>query len=379
MKRDISVYIPDLSGGGAERMMINLTKEFATRGYDVDLVLSQKTGPYLSDVDSNVNVVDLDIQELPGYAALGALPSLVQYLRKQQPTSFLSVLTRVNVVSVLASRLSRVNTRVVVSERNHLSSTLDQYGTVGKHVLPKLVRLTYPWADGIIPISNGVAEDLNTISGVPVSEMTVVHNPAYTEEIRMRASEPVSHPWFTPDEPPVIIGVGSLSPQKDFATLIKAFDRLQSRRDTRLLILGEGEQRKELESLIEQYELIDCVDLLGFVDNPFKYMKQADVFVLSSQWEGFGNVVVEALACGTPVVSTDCPSGPAEILQNGMYGRLVAPGDADALAAAVEATLDDPPMAEPLIGRAKTFSVERIADQYLDVLLPERTVEAGRR
>lgn len=370
MSTDIAVHLPDLSGGGAERMVTNLTREFASRGYNVDLVLSQASGPYLSNVSQEVNIVDLDAPTFPGYAALGSLPSLGSYLRRCRPTSLLAVLTRVNVVSVITARLFSTETNIVVSERNHLSSTLDQYGWLGKQVLPSLVRTTYPWADGIVPISNGVAQDLSTISRIPVSEMTVIHNPAYSEDIREQAAAPVSHPWFGPGEPPVVLGVGSLSPQKDFPTLIRAFDQLRSQQDARLLILGEGDRREELESLIQECGISNDVELPGFVDNPFKYMKQADVFVLSSQWEGFGNVVVEAMACGTPIVSTDCPSGPAEILENGEYGQLVPTADPEALAAAIEATLAEPPAPEPLIERAKTFSVESVADQYLAALLP---------
>lgn len=370
MSTDIAVHLPDLSGGGAERMVINLTRKFASRGYDVDLVLSQASGPYLSDVSQEVTIVDLDAPAFPGYAALGSFPALGNYLRRYQPTSLLAVLTRVNVVSLITVRLFSAETKVIVSERNHLSSTLDQYGRIGKRVIPSLVRATYPWADGIVPISNGVAEDLSTISRIPTSEMTVIHNPAYSEDIRKQATEPVSHPWFGPDEPPVVLGVGSLTPQKDFPTLIRAFDRLRSQQDARLLILGEGDRREELESLVQECGISNDVELPGFVDNPFKYMKQADVFVLSSQWEGFGNVIVEAMACGTPIVATDCPSGPAEILQNGKYGRLVPTGDVEALAAAVEATLADPPEPDPLVERAKTFSVERVADQYLTILRP---------
>ncbi|ELZ36066.1 glycosyl transferase family protein [Halorubrum saccharovorum DSM 1137] len=200
--------------------------------------------------------------------------------------------------------------------------------------------------------------------------MTVIHNPAYSKGISEKATERVSHPWFQSDEPPVILGVGSLTPQKDFPTLVRAFNRLRSQQDARLVILGEGDRREELESLIQRYGIGDSVDLPGFVDNPFKYMKQADVFVLSSRWEGFGNVIVEAMACGTPIVSTNCPSGPAEILQNGKYGQLVRTGDPEALAAAVQATLAEPPAPDPLIERAKEFSVERVADKYLATLLP---------
>ena len=368
MSEQLSFFLPDLSGGGAERMIVNLTNELSSRGYPVDLVLLSAEGPYLSSVSDRVDVVDLQAPEWPGYAAMGGAPRLRSYLREERPNVLLSALTRANVVALVAHRLSRVPTKIVVSERNHLSSIAEQYDDRRMRVLPWLVRRTYPWADAIIPISHGVARDLSSLGRIPLAEMNVIHNPAYSEEIPERAAEPLDHPWFRSSKP-VILGVGSLTKQKDFEALIRAFREVHSTVDARLVILGEGDRRDDLQRLICELDLEPVVEMPGFVDNPFKYMRRADVFVLSSRWEGFGNVVVEALACGTPVVSTDCPSGPAEILVDGEYGTLVPVGEPDAIADAVLETLASPPDERLLRRRAEQFGVKRIADQYLDMLV----------
>jgi len=366
----IAIHIPDLRGGGAERMMINLANEFASRGIATDLILSRIEGPYLSDVDNAVTVVDLKATRYPGYAAMGAYRPLIKYLKQNRPDTLLSALTRANVVALLAHRRAAVDTRIVVSERNHLSSTVQKSGDMRMRVLPLLVRLTYPWSDAIIPISNGVADDLVETASIERTKLTTIHNPAYDQSIPERMKEQPEHGWFTTEtnSAETILGVGSLSRQKDFPTLLRAFARVQKRRDVRLIILGEGPKRNELEALADELDIEDSVSLPGFVDNPFSYMARSDVFVLSSEWEGFGNVLVEAMACGTPVVSTDCPSGPAEILCDEQYGLLVPIGDYSSLATAIEETLDNPVESAILKQRAKEFSVKKIAKQYLDVL-----------
>jgi len=371
---NIAIHIPDLRGGGAERMMVNLANEFSSRGVATDLVLSRVEGPYESEVGEDVNLVDLTASRYPGYAAMGAFRPLRNYLRQTQPNALLSALTRANVVALLAHRTAGVHTRMVVSERNHLSSIAGKSDAMRMRALPLLARLTYRWADSIVPISDGVAADLVETASVNPTKMTTIYNPAFDPSILNCAEESPDHSWFetTNGESLMLLGVGSLSRQKDFPTLLRSFARLQKRRNVRLTILGEGTKREELETLANKLGIRNRVSFPGFVENPFSYMSRADVFVLSSEWEGFGNVLVEAMACGTPVVSTDCPSGPSEILCDGRYGPLVPVGDHVALADAIEETLDNPVDSERLQERASDFSVKKIADQYLDVLLPDR-------
>ena len=383
----IGLFLPSVRGGGAQRMMLNLARGFAGQGLDVDLVLAQAEGPYLDQavpVPGNrlpadhspqaegpyfdqavpeVRVVDLGARRV-----LASLPGLVRYLRDERPVALLATQTHANVVALWARRLAGVDTRVVVREANALSQVTQNAALARMRLFPSLARRFYPWADSIVAVSQGVAEDLARVIGLPRGRIRVIYNPAVTPELLERAQEPVDHAWFAPGMPPVILGVGRLTRQKDFPTLIRAFALMRQRRPARLVILGEGEQRTRIDALVSEAGLEDDVDLPGFVGNPYAYMARAAVFVLSSVWEGLPNVLVEAMATGTPVVSTDCESGPAEILEGGRYGRLVPVGDVEALAEAVLATLDAPLAAETLQLRAREFSLEKVLVQYLEVL-----------
>jgi glycosyltransferase involved in cell wall biosynthesis len=366
--QSISVFLPGLHGGGAEKMMLDLCNAFDDAGHRVYLVVAKKEGNFIDRVPADVDLVDLNSPEPPGFNLLGSLPGLIAHLRRRRPDAVLSALNRANIVAVLAARLSNSGTRVVVSEHNHLSTYLKHAMFRERALLPRLVYSIYPHADDIVAVSRGVAQDLESTVSLDQEEITVIHNPAMTPEVREMSTKPVDHPWFDTGEP-VIIGLGNLTEQKDFPTLLRAVDHLQERRKCRLIICGEGEKRPELESLTTHLGIEDIVDLPGFVDNPYAMMNHADVFALSSKWEGFGNVVVEALGCGCPVVSTDCPSGPAEILDNGKYGTLVPVGDPMALADAIGTQIDNPPHSDRLRDRAADFSVENVAEEYLDVLL----------
>jgi glycosyltransferase involved in cell wall biosynthesis len=287
-------------------------------------------------------------------------------------------MTHVNLMALWARRLARVATRVVVSE--HITKAQAMKDEPKKkrwhwRFLPPVIQRTYLWADAIVAVSDGVADDLSLLTGIPRKYITTIYNPIVTPELQRKAQVPLEHPWFTPGAPPVVLGAGRLRAQKDFPTLIRAFARARAVREMRLMILGGGkDERKDAQSkapllaLADHLGVADDVALPGFVENPFAYMARASVFVLSSAWEGFGNVIVEALACGCPVVSTDCPSGPAEILENGKYGLLVPVGDHVALADAILSVLSTPPDRDQLRARSAMFSVDYIAEQYLQVL-----------
>jgi glycosyltransferase involved in cell wall biosynthesis len=241
--------------------------------------------------------------------------------------------------------------------------------------LPRLLGHGYRMADGIVAVSDGVADDLARCSGLPREGITTVYNPVITAELAPLARQALAHPWFQPAAPPVILGVGSLAARKDFPTLLRAFARVRAQRGCRLVILGQGstpektaEVKAELMALATSLGVAADVDLPGFVANPFAYMSRAGAFVLSSAYEGLPGVMIQALACGCPVVSTDCPSGPAEILDGGRFGALVPVGDDQAMAQAITATLDDPIAAERLQARGALFSVERAVDRYLELL-----------
>lgn len=369
----LAIYVPSLRGGGAERVMVTLANGFAERGYLVDLVLAKAEGPYMSEVAANVRVIDFNTRRVSA-----SLPALVRYLKREQPTAMLSALNHANVIAVLARMLARVPTRLIVSERNNFSASIANAKTLRGRMMGLFMTKTYPCADGVVAVSAGVADDLARNIGVQPSSIEVVYNPVVTDMLFAKSKESIEHPWFQPGEPPVLLSVGRLTTQKDFPTLIRAFARLRRGRIVRLVILGEGELRTDLMKLVIELGLQADIDLPGFAKNPFTAMRHAALFVLSSRFEGLPNTLIQAMACGTPVVSTDCPSGPAEILAGGQWGRLVPVGDVEALADAMAATLDEsrhPDVAQ----RAAEFSVDRAVEGYLSVLLPQHPQQAGQR
>jgi glycosyltransferase involved in cell wall biosynthesis len=306
------------------------------------------------------------------YTDLRHLPGLTRYLRQERPTALLSAMPYPNLTAVWARRLAGVSTRVVVSERNTLSRNIADKRAWPARFLPPLLGRGYAAADHIVAVSDGVADDLSSCAGLPRERITTVYNPVVTPDLVTRSEAPLDHRWFEPGAPPVVLAAGRLAPAKDFPTLLRAFARLRATRPARLMILGQGrgsEPAAALRALARELGVAEDVTLPGFVDNPFAYMARASVFVLSSAWEGFGNVLVEAMACGCPVVSTDCPSGPAEILDGGAYGTLVPVRDDRALAEAILATLDAPPDRDRLRARGAEFSVDRAAERYLEMLL----------
>ena len=357
----VAIFLPSLRGGGAERVMLYLARGFAEKGYDVDLVLVKREGPYLSQVPENVNVVNLNAGRV-----LTSLPALVRYLHRAQPAALLSALDHSNIVALWARRLARVRTRVVVSVHTTLSIGVKHSNGRGR-LIPYIARWCYSWADGVVAVSRGGAADLSNTIGLPRERIRVIYNPVVVPELFERAREPVEHPWFCDDEPPVVLSVGRLNAAKDYPTLLRAFSLVIRVRPVRLVILGEGGERARLEAMVRNLGLEDVVSLPGFAKNPYAYMSKAAVFVLSSAWEGFGNVLVEAMAVGIPVVSTDCPNGPAEILENGRWGQLVPVGDVDALAAAMAVALDDstPP---DVARRALAFRADQAVSEYLSTL-----------
>lgn len=360
-EKRIALFFPSLHGGGAERVMLNLAWGLVNKGVNVDLVLTRAEGAFVQQIPKGIRVFDLKASR-----AIASLPGLVGYLRRETPYALLSAMDHNNVVAVMARKIARVPVRLVVSVHGTLSKSAAHAPSLRGKLMPLWVRLAYHHADAVVAVSDGVAQDLVVSAGIKPDNVKVIYNPVVTPDIFIKAEEEVEHPWFRNGEPPIILGVGRLALQKDFCTLIKAFALVRKKYNARLVILGEGEERPRLEALARELSVSDEVFMPGFVQNPYKYMKRAGVFVLSSQWEGFGNVLVEAMAVGTPVVSTDCPSGPAEILEDGRWGEIVPVGDVEALAEGIIRALHEP--RGRAVVRAKEFSCEKIVEEYIEVL-----------
>lgn len=362
-KKKLALFVPTLKGGGAERNMIKLANGFAERGYSVDMLLVEYEGPYKKDLSNEVRVV-----ELGGARTITCLPSLIKYLAKENPAAILSTTLFANVITLVAKYLSFTSARIVIRESNNLGNLLDNSSGWRFYLMPGLVRLLYPRADKLVAVSDGVGENLVNYLRILPAKVEVIHHPVVDDELYEMSKQAVEHPFFDQDNTRVILGVGRLTRQKDFVTLIHAFNEVRKKAACKLIILGEGELRPELERLIRQLSLQDEVDLPGFVDNPFKFMRSADLFVLSSRWEGLPGVLIQALACNCRVVSTDCPSGPAEILENGKWGKLVPVGDEAALADAMIFQLSNS-VSDNLTERADMFSREKAVEKYVKVML----------
>ena len=318
----IAFFLQDLYGGGAERVMLALAGGIARRGFAVDLVLVRRQGAYVEDIPANIRVIELGTKR-----TVNSVAALARYLRRERPAVLLTALVHVNVAALLAGLLARVGTRLVVTEHNQISRNISPTASRTVRMAYRLVPFLYPRAARIIAVSDGVAEDLTRFAGMERGRIDVAHNPVVTPDMLAKAAQPVNHPWFVEGEVPVILGVGRLSAQKDFGTLLRAFALVRASRPARLVILGEGACRKELEDLADELGIAADVQMPGFVDNPLAFMGKASLFVLSSRFEGLPTVLIEAMACGTPVVATDCPSGPREILEGGELGGLVPIGD----------------------------------------------------
>ncbi len=354
----IAFFLPSLRGGGAQRVIVNLVQGIIERGLPVDMVLAAVDGVFLSHLPPTVRVVDLHARRL-----IRSLIPLTRYLRRERPRVLVSSMSHANMIALCAARLAGRTTPVVVTVHNTMSESTRQAGRLE----PYLLRAFYPWADRIVAVSGGAADDLARTSGLPRRSIEVVYNPVITAPAMASARRVPDHPWFAPGAPPVILGAGRLTRQKDFPTLIRAFAELRRSRIVRLMILGEGEERPNLETLVASLGVTEDVALPGFSENAMACMAGSALFVLSSAWEGLPTVLIEALAAGARVVSTDCPSGPREILQDGRLGALVPVGDASALAVAMAGALDQPRGTVPLEALTP-FTRDAAVDHYLRLI-----------
>ncbi|MDQ1364433.1 MAG: hypothetical protein QOE57_475 [Acidimicrobiaceae bacterium] len=366
----VALTLPDLVGGGAERVSVDLAEGLLARSVEVDLVVVRDQGQLRSTVPPGAHTVVL------GRSGVSrCVPSLVRYLRERRPDVVISALSHMNLATIAACRLVRPRVQVVVTQHNHLSTSSAHAPARRDRFMPRLIRVAYPWADRIVAVSGGVADDLATTTGLSRDRIEVVYNPIAFERIMSAGAATADHPWLSPKTTPVVVAMGRLVEQKDFATLIRAFARLGEQ--VRLIILGDGPLRRSLEDLAAELGVGTRVSLAGFVDNPYPFLRTADVVASSSRWEGLPTVLIEALAFDTPIVATDCESGPREILDHGAWGRLVPVGEparlAEAIGEALSAARVDRPKAR------LPYRMDTATSHYLSLLPGGSGSDGGRQ
>jgi glycosyltransferase involved in cell wall biosynthesis len=361
----IAVFLPSLGGGGAERTMVRLANGLAEQGERVDLVVAGAAGPLRLQVASAVQIVDLRTDG----AVLKALVPLAAYLRRQRPSTLISAMSHANVIAICASMLTGRRTKIIVSERTSFRGVSKMYRSLPNRLVRAGMALLYRFADGVTTVADAIRTELIEDLGLPPERVHTVYNPVVDDTLFERARAEIDDEWFRAGEPPVVIGIGRLAPEKNFELLIRAFATVRRTRVARLLILGEGAERDGLTRLVAELELVGSVRLPGYVSNPMPYLAQSSVFVLSSNLEGMPGVLVEALALSVPVVSTDCLTGPAEILQGGKWGALVPMDDVNAMADAIGAALDRGRQTDQVQAVSRFMTSETVS-RYRDLARP---------
>ena len=359
----LAVLISFSGEGGVERMVLNLVEGFAARGVTVDLLAIRADSAHLGALPEGVRLIDLGVR----HSGMAVRP-LARYLREAKPEALLAAKDRAIRAAVLARWLAGSRVRIVGRLGTNLSAALEGRSGLARWLRVAPMRLFYPPVERVVCVSEGVLEDTARLTGLPRERLQVIRNPVVTPRLGELAAQPVEHPWFADHAVPLLLGAGRLTEQKDFPTLVRAFATLRRARPARLVILGDGRHRAQLEALATELGVADDVALPGFTPNPYAWMARADLFVLSSAWEGSPNVLTEALALGTPSVATDCPSGPREVLDGGRYGPLVPVGDAEALGEAMLRTLAAPLPAAELKRAVAAYNRDASAQAYLAAL-----------
>ncbi len=369
----LAITMQDLTGGGVERQTITLAREMQERGVAVTLLVNEAVGELLGSVPATIRLVDLQRRRTSR-----AIPALASFLRREKPDVLLANLNHNNIAAVLANILAGMPAKVIICQHSVLSADYLRTKGWSHRVTPLAYRLMSQGFERAVAVSGGIAREFRTISHIPQRKITVIHNPVIGPDFDLRAGQAAEHPWLNEPGRPLFVTAGRLVDIKDHATLLRAFAIYRRHGHGRLLILGSGPLRESLGGLAEELGLNDAVDFLGFQENPLPFFRLASAFVLSSYAEGFGNVLVEAMGCGTPVIATNCEHGPAEILDDGRYGVLVEPRNAQALADAMTKVSEFPnKWPAPLLkDRASAFSTDSCVMAYLklfECVVPQRS------
>ncbi|MFN5745962.1 MAG: glycosyltransferase [Methylococcaceae bacterium] len=363
MATDLAIFLATSGHSGVDRLARNLVPALAQRGYNIDLLKVRNHGPHLDTIPDGVRVIELGTRHV-----YPSLFKVAHYLRQAKPASLFCDKDRVNHTALLARAMAGVSTYLTLSMGTTVSIDLAHRGILHRIKTRLSMGLLYSLADNVIVTSEGVAEDMAHYTGLKRSLINVVPCPIVPAWVFDADFETPDHPWFSDGGPPIIMGLGELGSRKDFATLIRAFARIRPEFPCRLMILGRGRDRERLVAIAHELGVADALALPGFVDAPYAYLAQASLFAFTSLWEGLGFALIEALAVGVPSVSTDCPSGPREILADGKYGPLVPVGDHEALAAAMLATLRNPLPKSTLQAAARPYEIENATSAYVAAL-----------
>ncbi|MEX1081493.1 MAG: glycosyltransferase [Halofilum sp. (in: g-proteobacteria)] len=367
---DIAIFGDWASAGGVSRRLTNQIRVWDELGYTIELVAFRDGVKFYPDEQPDA----LRFKHLGTRTKWATLVALWWYLRRSRPTVVLSASHLANIIVAACAFLPGVRARRYLSVPNTVGQAHRKTSQRKLRKKAVQVRLFYPCADGVVAVSEGVKQDLIDVVGLKGVDVQVIYNGTIAPLLFERARELPPHAWFQTHNLPVIVAVGRLSQQKDYSTLIRAFSRVRKVIRARLVIVGEGKDRGALEALVGELHLEADVALPGFAENPYAWIAHADVFTLSSRWEGLVNVVIEALALGVPIVSTDCPSGPREILDGGRYGELVPVGDYEELAAALVRALQDKTPGVDRSEGVKPFFAEYAAREYLRYFQLDRPV-----
>ena len=359
----LSFYIPSLAVGGAEQVTVSIVNGLVERGYDIDLVVSHPQGELRSNVADDVSITKLGSSRVP-VAGIGAhVPALAKYLSRTEPKAVFTQKLDASMVCLLAKWLVDVDTKIIPTIHSAFGITSEP--TAKSRALTSFATRSLAYADHVVAVSEGVADSVVDATTVRPADVSVLHNPVDVEAVRERSRTPVDSQWVENDDVQLVLFVGRLERQKDLETWLRTFARVHRSSPTvRGIIAGKGSQRDRLQALAKQLGIEDAVSIPGYVENPYRYMRKADVFLLSSRFEGLPTVLIEALACGCQIVSTDCPCGPREILREGEYGQLAPVGDVAALAHGVETSLADPIPSERLERRADDFAPGVVLTEY---------------
>lgn len=357
--KKIAFFLPDLRCGGAEKVALLLANEFIKQGFNVDMVLSKAQGEFLSELSSQIRIIDLKADRIRY-----VFKPLLKYFKSEKPDVVLASMWPLTLLAVVAFKSAKLSGSVVVSDHTTFSQAPLMQKRSMRWFFKYSLSSVYPFANAIVAVSDGVADDLCRLGGIKRKSITVISNPVETNTSLFIEDE--GYRSWKNSRGKKIIAVGALKKEKDYPSLLEAFSLLLKEEDAHLTILGQGELLADLKALAIKLEIAERVNFAGFSRNPSAWVSSSDLLVLSSNCEGFGNVLIEAMSVGTPVVSTDCQSGPKEILENGKYGILVPVSDINALANAMYKSINDKHDRDALKNRAADFSVDKIAKQYIE-------------